>query len=90
MLAVAVRMCASAGVGQWVAWFMLASFAAPFAVYVVRASREDIKKGAILGLTMILLLVVLVTQADAIPIMDPCETCRRLWGEWCGYLPGCW
>ena len=79
MIAVAVRLCSSATTVQLVAWFLLASLAAPFAAHCVRGSREDIRRGKLLGLTIIAIVITLMATADAagpVVVRDQCATCQ--------------
>lgn len=90
IVAVATRICSSATAGQLVMWLLVVSCAAPFAVYAVRASRRDIKKALILGVAILLVVGVLVGTANAFPMLDPCDTCRRAaLPTWLCWLQGC-
>jgi hypothetical protein len=88
-VAVATRLCQSATTAQLVAWLLVASFAAPFAVWVVRAGKKDVRKALIAGFAILLVVGVLVGTANAFPMADPCETCRAIWPEWVCILRLC-
>lgn len=90
VIVVGSRLICSASAWQIVCWLLVASFCAPFAAYIVRDGRRDLRRAAILGLAIVLLVTVLVATSEAVPIRDTCVTCRENFPQWVCWLQGCW